>query len=82
MGDSQHTQYIQINKVMGENEKCVFYFMEKKHTDFLASPILSLHFTHEKTGPQRGHDWPKVTELGSDRTRPWSLDVSSSQAHT
>ena len=28
-GDSQHTKNIQINKVIGENEKCVFYFMEK-----------------------------------------------------
>ena len=28
-GDSQHTQNIQINKVTGENEKCVFYFMEQ-----------------------------------------------------
>ena len=28
-GDSQPTQNIQINKVTGENEKCVFYFMEK-----------------------------------------------------
>ena len=29
MGDSQHTQNIQIDKVVGENETCVFYFMEK-----------------------------------------------------
>ena len=28
-GDSWHTQNIQINKVIGENEKCVFYFLEK-----------------------------------------------------
>ena len=28
-GDRQHTQNIQINKVIGENEKCVFYFTEK-----------------------------------------------------
>ena len=27
--DSQHSQNIQINKVIGENEKCVFYFTEK-----------------------------------------------------
>ena len=27
--DSQHTQNIQINKGIGENEKYVFYFMEK-----------------------------------------------------
>ena len=29
-GDSWHTQNVQINKVIGENEKRVFYFMEKK----------------------------------------------------
>ena len=29
MGGSQHTQNIQINKVIGEIEKCVFYFTEK-----------------------------------------------------
>ena len=29
MRDSQHTQNVQINKVIGENEKCVFYFMEE-----------------------------------------------------
>ena len=28
-GDSRHTQNIQINKVIGENEKYVFYFIEK-----------------------------------------------------
>ena len=29
MGDSQHTLNMQINKVNGESEKCVFHFMEK-----------------------------------------------------
>ena len=33
-GGSQHTQNIQINKVIGENEKCVFYFMEKTKQTF------------------------------------------------
>ena len=28
-----------INTVIEENEKCVFYFMEKNITDFLANPI-------------------------------------------
>ena len=27
--DSWHTQIIQINKVIDENEKCVFHFMGK-----------------------------------------------------
>ena len=30
VGDSRHTQNIQINTVIGENEKYVLYFMEKK----------------------------------------------------
>ena len=39
-GDNQHTQNIQINKVIGENEEFVVYFMgKKKHTNFLANPI-------------------------------------------
>ena len=37
MGASRHTHSIQINKVIGENEKCVFYFTEKtKWTFWLA----------------------------------------------
>ena len=34
MRDSWHTQNIQINKVIGKNEKCVFYFMEKTKWTF------------------------------------------------
>ena len=37
VGDSQHTQNIQINKVIGENEKSVLYFTEKKLNDLLAN---------------------------------------------
>ena len=33
-GDSQHTQNIQINSYVGENEKCIFYFMEKTKQTF------------------------------------------------
>ena len=29
MGDSQHTQNIQINKVIGEDEKYIVFLMEK-----------------------------------------------------
>ena len=39
-GESRHTHNIQINKVIGENEKCVFYFTEKSHRNFLATPML------------------------------------------
>ena len=34
MEDSGHTQNIQINKVIGENEKYVFYFTEKTKWTF------------------------------------------------
>ena len=34
MRDNQHTQNIQINKVIGKNEKCVFYFAEKAKQTF------------------------------------------------
>ena len=34
VGDSRHIQNIQINKVIGKNEKCVFYFMEKNVRTF------------------------------------------------
>ena len=33
-GDSEHTQNTQINKVIGENEKRIFYFMEKTKQTF------------------------------------------------
>ena len=42
VGDSQHTQYIQINKAIGENEKCVFYFM-KNTKQLFGQPNIS-HF--------------------------------------
>ena len=38
MGDSQHTQSIQINNVIGENEKHAFYFMEKPKWTFWSTP--------------------------------------------
>ena len=34
VGDSQHTQNMQINKVVGENEKCDYYFTEKTERPF------------------------------------------------
>ena len=39
MGDSQYVKNIQINKVIGENEECVFCSRDKNHTDLLANPI-------------------------------------------
>ena len=42
MGDSQHTQNIQVNKVICENEKCIFLFYRKNYADFLGnSEVLS-----------------------------------------
>ena len=32
--DSHHTQNIQINKVIGENENCVFIFQKKTEWTF------------------------------------------------
>ena len=46
MGDSQHTQNIQINKVIGENEKCVFYFMEKPNR-LLSQPSIRIPCTSD-----------------------------------
>ena len=37
----RYTQNIQINKAIGKNEKCVFYFTEKNHMHFLANPVAS-----------------------------------------
>ena len=34
MGDNLHTQNIQINKVIGENEKSAFQFIEKAKRTF------------------------------------------------
>ena len=34
VGDSHHTQNIRINKVIGESEKCIFYFTEKSKQTF------------------------------------------------
>ena len=49
-GDSQHTQNIQINKVAGENEKCVFCFMGKTKQTFLANPI---HMKRKESDPSK-----------------------------
>ena len=39
-GDSQYTQNIQINKIIGKNEKCTFYFTGKNVMEFLANPVV------------------------------------------
>ena len=38
--DSQHTQNVQINKGIGENEICVFYFTEKTKWSFWPTQYL------------------------------------------
>ena len=43
MGDSQHTQNIQINKVIGESERCVFYFIEKNRMAFWPTQYEDTH---------------------------------------
>ena len=34
VGDDLHTQNIQVNKLIGENEKCIFYFKEQSIQTF------------------------------------------------
>ena len=45
MGDSQYTQNIQINEVISENEKYVFYSMEKTKLTFWANINWFSYFT-------------------------------------
>ena len=62
MGDSQHTQNIHINKVIGENEKCVFYFM-KKLNELFDDPIIEMLLL--RMSPIRFHpigSWQSVRE--------------------
>ena len=40
--DNQHTQNIQMNKVIGENEKCAFYLMEKATWTFWPTQYISI----------------------------------------
>ena len=42
VGDSQHTQNIQVKEVIGGNEKCVFYFKEKKPNRLFGQPNTTL----------------------------------------
>ena len=44
MGDSQHTQNIHVNKVIGENEKCVFYFTAKAKWTFQPTRYIPFFF--------------------------------------
>ena len=41
MGDSLHTQNIQTNKVIGENEKRAFHFTEKKTNELFGQPNIT-----------------------------------------
>ena len=41
-GRQQHTQNIQVNKVIGGNEKCIFYFMEKTIQTFWPTQYLEI----------------------------------------
>ena len=46
VGDNQHTQNNQVNKVIGENEKCVFHFTKKNQMNFLANPTKPCSVAH------------------------------------
>ena len=43
VGDNRDSQNIQINKVIGESEKCVFYFLEETKQTFWLTKYLAQH---------------------------------------
>ena len=51
-GREQHTQHIQINTVIGENETCVFYFTDKKmeYTFWPTQYVLCSHTLRKNKG--------------------------------
>ena len=53
--DSQHTQNIQINIVIGEN-KNVSFVLQKNHMSFLANPITRL-WVQSPVGAHMGGNW-------------------------
>ena len=80
MGDNQHTQNIQINEVTGENEKCVFYFMEKTKWTFWPTQYFQGGFAriiyayqpvlrHPKSEAGTGHLETQVVVGGEHRNR-------------
>ena len=48
VGGNQHIQNIQINKVTGEKEKCVFYFMNKTNGLFGQPKTLAFYLRRNK----------------------------------
>ena len=46
MGDSQHTEHIQNNKVIGENEKYIFNFTEKTKWNFCPTQYNTYTYAH------------------------------------
>ena len=82
-GDSQHTQNLQINKVIIESEKCVFYFMKKLNKLFgqpktyKGGPMrLSADFSKETL--QAGRDWQEVFKVMN--VRAYNQDYSTQQS--
>ena len=75
-GYRRHTQNIQINKVIGENEKRVFCFTEKNHTDLLANPTVQEIREKLKTAGTKDLDKdhmegaPRVPSLGEGEAVP------------
>ena len=59
-GDRGHTQNVQINKVIGENEKCVFYLTKKTKWTFWPTRYISAtksnHFDFPKEILPTFHD--------------------------
>ena len=91
MGDRWHTQNTQINKVTGENEKCVFYFMEKTERTFRPSQYLGgptyclskcLSVFEQVTIPVLKHNLsPSAKHLWPVKFSVWMMQLHYKTAH-
>ena len=69
MGDTWHTQNIQTNEVIGENEKCVFYFTEKIIETFWSTQYMESSPIYQADRLQRHTDMnsnPNAASLITD----------------
>ena len=73
MGNSQHTQNIQINKIIGKNEECLLFYGKTKHafwpTQYLWASVVGCPYVVH--GPSGTVLWDS---MGSVRLLP-SVDV-------
>ena len=74
--DRPCTPNIQVNKIIGENEKCVFYFTFKKIGIFLANPIYKIIIWGKSSKTQQGSSLPQSSHLHQSQCS-WSLVLQS-----